>query len=170
MAGVEIEEWAAARPRSQASPKIELRAAALGRGVFATEAIAAGEVLIALAHVFVAAAEQYTIQLDEDRHQAGTGEIDDFLNHCCEPSAALDVERLCFVAVRPLAPGDEVTFNYLTSEWDMAEAFTCRCGADRCFGNIRGFRHLSRAQQDSLAPSITPFLRRKRASGLPSAA
>jgi len=158
------------RTRSQASPKIELRTAAIGQGVFATEAIAAGELLIALAHVFVAAAEQYTIQIDEARHQAGTGEIDDFLNHCCEPGAALDVERLCFVAVRPLAPGDEVTFNYLTSEWDMAEAFTCRCGADGCVSNVRGFRHLSRAQQDALAPFITPFLRRMRASGLPSAA
>lgn len=158
------------RTRSQASPKIELRTAAIGRGVFATQAIAAGEVLIALAHVFVAAAEQYTIQIDEARHQAGTGEIDDFLNHCCEPSAALDVERLCFVAVRPLAPGDEVTFNYLTSEWDMAEAFACRCGADRCFGNIRGFRHLNGEQQAALAPLVTPFLRRMRASGLPSAA
>lgn len=158
------------RARAEASPKIELRTAAIGRGVFATGSIAAGEVLIALAHVFVAAAEQYTIQIDAERHQAGTGEIDDFLNHCCEPSAVLDAERLCFVAARPLAPGDEVTFNYLTSEWDMAEAFVCRCGADRCFGNIRGFRHLSRAEQDSLAASITPFLRRRRGSGLPSAA
>lgn len=158
------------RARTVASPKIELRASALGRGVFAREAIAAGEVLIALAHVFVAAPEQYTIQIDATRHQAGTGEIDDFLNHCCEPSAALDAERLCFVAARALAPGDEVTFNYLTSEWDMAEAFTCRCGADRCFGNIRGYRHLSRADKERLAPLVTPFLRRMAAADLPSAA
>ncbi|MCY1066666.1 SET domain-containing protein [Nannocystis sp. RBIL2] len=166
----EWENREASRPRSVASPKIELRTTDLGRGVFATEAIAAGELLIAVAHVFVAEAGQYTIQLDDDRHQAGTGEIDDFLNHACEPNAALDAERLCFVAVRPLASGDEVTFNYLTSEWDMAAAFECRCGAQRCFGTIRGFRHLSREQQDSLAAAITPFLRRKRASGLPSAA
>lgn len=168
MAGAErLQDLAGSRdaaespPRSVASPKIELRAAALGRGVFATEAIAAGELLIRLAPVFVATAGQYTIQLDEDRHQAGTGEIDDFLNHCCEPSAALDAEQLCFVAVRPLAPGDEVTFNYLTSEWDMAEAFACRCGAGRCFGDIRGFRHLGRDRQEALAALVTPFLRRR---------
>lgn len=150
--------------------KVELRGAASGLGVFAREAIAAGEVLMALAPVFVAAPARHTIQLDAERHQAGTGEIDDFLNHCCEPNAALDVERLCFVATRAIGAGEEITFNYLTSEEDMAEAFSCQCGASGCFGEIRGFRHLSRADQDRLAPLLTPFLRRKRAADLPSAA
>jgi hypothetical protein len=36
----------------------------------------------------------------------------DLLNHCCEPKA----ERLGFVAVRPLAADDEVTFDERTSD------------------------------------------------------
>ena len=65
---------------------------------------------------------------------------------------------------------EEITFNYLTSEWDMAEAFECRCGAERCLGNIRGFKHLTPAEQAGLEPLLTPFLRSLRALGLPSAA
>ena len=128
------------------------------------------EVLIALAHVFVGAPGRHTIQIDGERHQAGTGEIDDFLNHHCQPSAYLDAERLCFVAARDIAAGEELTFNYLTSEWDMAEAFECRCGAESCLGNIRGFKHLTPAEQARLEPLLTPFLRSLRALGLPSAA
>lgn len=152
-------EFGAPRLRAWSTQKIELRTAEIGQGVFAREAIAAGEVLIALAHVFVGAPERHTIQIDGERHQAGTGEIDDYLNHCCEPNARLDAERLCFVAARAIAPGEELTFNYLTSEWDMAEAFDCRCGAERCLSKIRGFRHLPADEQDRLLPLLTPFLR-----------
>ncbi|HEY8376297.1 MAG TPA: SET domain-containing methyltransferase [Nannocystis sp.] len=155
-------EWAEVRVRAWSTPKIELRRAEIGQGVFAREAIAAGEVLIALAHVFVGAPERHTIQIDGERHQAGTGEIDDYLNHSCDPNAALDAERLCFVAIRAIAPGEEVTFNYLTSEWDMAEAFDCRCGAEHCLSKIRGFRHLPPEEQDRLLPLLTPFLRAQR--------
>lgn len=165
------ETGATARLRAWSSPKIELRAAEIGRGVFAREAVAAGEVLIALAHVFVGAAGRHTIQIDAERHQAGTGEIDDFLNHHCQPSAYLDAERLCFVAARDIAAGEEITFNYLTSEWDMAEAFECRCGGERCLSKIRGFRWLSPVERERLAPHLTPFLRALRgARDLPSAA
>lgn len=165
--GAEGGKW---RARTWASSKVELRAGEIGYGVVAREAIAAGEVVIAPAQVFVAAAHRHTIQLDADRHQAGTDEIDDYLNHACAPNLRLDAERLCFVAVRPIAPGEQLTFNYLTSEWDMAEAFDCSCGAPGCFGKIRGFRWLSRAQQEALVPLLTPFLRRMLAASLPTAA
>lgn len=158
------------RERAWSSAKIELREGELGRCVVATGAIAAGEVLIALAHVFVGAASRHTIQLGEGLHQAGTGEIDDYLNHACEPNVALDAPRRCFVAVRAIAPGEELTFNYLSSEWDMAEAFDCRCGWGRCVGKIRGFKHLSPAQQEEIRPLLTPFLRGVALVSLPSAA
>ncbi len=151
------------RERASWSEKIELREGEIGLGVVAREPIAAGEVLVALAHVFVGSPEQHTIQVDEDRHQAGTREIDDYLNHACEPSARLDAERLCFVAARDIAPGEAVTFNYLTSEWDMVAPFDCMCGSPRCFGQIRGFRHLTPEEQARLEPLLTPFLLRMRA-------
>lgn len=149
------------RARSWSSPKIALRPGAEGLGVFACDAISASEILIALAHVFVDRPARHTIQLDARRHQAGTGEIDDFLNHSCAPNTALDFERLELVATRPIARDEELSFNYLTSEWDMAAPFTCRCGAPHCHGSIRGFRHLSSGQQEALVPWTSSYLRRR---------
>ncbi len=150
-------------PRAQtwSSAKIALLPGAEGIGVFAREAISTGETLIALAHVFVEHAQRHTIQLDAHLHQAGTGEIDDFLNHSCAPNSALDFERLELRAVRPIAAGEELSFNYLTSEWDMASPFTCVCGAPHCHGLIRGFRHLNAEQQEALAPVASAYLRRR---------
>ncbi len=148
------------RAQTWSSPKIELRPGADGIGVFACEAISAGETLLALAHVFVEHPERYTIQLDEHLHQAGTGEIDDFLNHSCAPNAALDFERLELRAIRPIAQGEELNFNYLSSEWDMATPFACACGAAGCHKLIRGFRYLDAEQQEALALRASPYLRR----------
>ncbi len=166
------------RARTWATPKIELRQRCMlsaDFGVLAREVIPAGSVLMALAHVFVERAGRHTIQVDARRHQAGTGEIDDYLNHSCDPNCALDFTRLELVSRRAIAPGEELSFNYLTSEWDMAAPFTCHCGAcDRLAGTpsdshgsrdgrdgrlIRGFRHLSPAEQDLLAPLASPYLR-----------
>ncbi|WP_366524565.1 SET domain-containing protein-lysine N-methyltransferase [Nannocystis sp.] len=152
------------RARTWSSPKIELRPGAEGLGVFAVEAISAGEVLMAIAEVFVEQRAQHTIQIDEHRHQAGTGEIDDYLNHSCDPNCALVFDRLELVALRPLVAGEELSFNYLSSEWDMAAPFRCGCGAAGCMRSISGFRWLAPAEQDALAPLASPYLRQRLAA------
>ncbi len=148
------------RARTWSSPKIELRAVTGGLGVFARESMAAGEVLLALGHVFVEQRARHTIQLDARCHQAGTGEIDDYLNHSCDPNCALNFERLELHARRPLAAGEELSFNYLSSEWDMAAPFRCECGATNCVGEVRGLRHLEPAAQELFASLASPYLRR----------
>jgi len=152
------------RARTWSSPKIQLRPGPEGLGVFAVEAISAGEVLMAIAEVFVEQRARHTIQIDEHRHQAGTGEIDDYLNHSCDPNCALAFERLELVARRPLVAGEELSFNYLTSEWDMAAPFVCGCGAAACMGTVAGLRHLAPAAQDALAPLVSPYLRQRLAA------
>ena len=149
-------------PRSEAwaSPTLELRVDDAGDlGVFAREAIEPGEVLVALAHRFVTDRDRHTIQLGEDLHQAFTNEIDDYVNHSCDPNAALDFDRLELVALRPIAAGEEVRSHYLTFEWEMVAPFACHCGAPACLGEIRGFAHLDPDEQDELIASASPYLR-----------
>jgi SET domain-containing protein len=155
------------RPQTWSSPKIELRQGSEGLGVFALAAIEVGEVLVCLRHVFVDKPERHTIQLDEHVHQAGTGEMDDYFNHSCDPNAYLDFQRVQFVARKPIVAGEEISFNYLTSEWDMAAPFTCGCGTPACVGEIRGFLHLTPEQREVLVPWISPYLQRRLAD-LPS--
>jgi hypothetical protein len=153
------------RERAWVSELVEVRPFGEGRALVATGSIPPGTRLIALAHVFVDLPSKYTIQLGEHLHQAGTEEADDFMNHSCAPNVTIDFEALEVRSILPIAAGELVTFDYNICEWDMREPFSCRCGASRCIGEIRGFRHLTAAQRRSLEPYLSPYLRRRLAEG-----
>nr|POE81221.1 hypothetical protein CFP56_78529 [Quercus suber] len=45
---------------------------------------------------------------------------------------------------RPLRKGEDVTFFYPSSEWDMQQPFQCNCGSSKCVGEIKGAKYLSK--------------------------
>ncbi|KAI1496401.1 hypothetical protein F5X99DRAFT_424691 [Biscogniauxia marginata] len=47
---------------------------------------------------------------------------------------------------RGLKPGEELTFFYPSTEWHMAQPFTCLCAAPTCRGRISGARDMTPAQ------------------------
>ncbi len=60
-----------------------------------------------------------------------------YMNHSCNPNAAcLGDEAL--VAIRDIFPGDEVAYDYATSEIDewLWPDWECRCGAPNCRGVV----------------------------------
>ena len=139
--------------------RTEVRASPLGRGVFVTAPIGAGETVVELPPVFDNTAGRHTIQVAERRHQAFTRNVDDFVNHSCAPTCRVDAVALQMVALVPLEVGQELTFNYLTTEWDMTDPFVCSCDGERRL--IRGFGHLTPEQQTSLASLLTPWLQER---------
>jgi hypothetical protein len=48
------------------------------------------------------------------------------------------------LALKPIAPGDEFTFFYPSTEWFMAEPFLCSCGEANCIGTIKGAKELTK--------------------------
>ena len=137
--------------------------------VTAREAIGAGEVILPFHGEVVERPTRTTLQLSRSEHldvpPGLTLEqvLDDypwrFLNHSCEANGTLRDREL--VALRPIRSGEQVTFDYNTTEYDMSTPFACRCGARGCEGQpVRGFRHLSRAEQESLRPHLAAYLRR----------
>jgi len=60
----------------------------------------------------------------------------DLINHCCEPNLGL-MGQIVLVARRAIAAGEELTFDYETSETEQTP-FDCCCGAARCRGRIDG--------------------------------
>ena len=90
-----------------------------------------------------------------------------FLNPACRPNAAVMGRRL--VAIREIAAGEEVTFNYNCNEYDMESPFRCRCGD--CEGvRVRGYRYLSAADRERLGQidhelQVLCDLRRRELSG-----
>jgi hypothetical protein len=55
-----------------------------------------------------------------------------------------------------IAHGEQITFDYTTTELDMAERFLCLCGTSGCDGLVRGYAHLSPAAQRARAGRIPP--------------
>lgn len=59
-----------------------------------------------------------------------------FLNHSCAPNVGVRGNVL-FVAMRPIAAGEELTIDYAMID-DEDYELTCRCGAAGCRGTISG--------------------------------
>lgn len=84
-----------------------------------------------------------TLQVDIGRHIMMQPEHLQYINHSCDPNVFFDTYAMQVVALRPIQKGDELTFFYPSTEWDMAQPFTCFCGSHRCLGQIRGAAHIS---------------------------
>ena len=83
----------------------------------------------------------------------------------CEPNVAFDVERWALVALSPVAPRDELTFFYPSTEWTMASPFDCACQSPRCLRRIAGASH---APAGSLSGRVlAPHIKRLLTGALP---
>ncbi|EJD39603.1 hypothetical protein AURDEDRAFT_116124 [Auricularia subglabra TFB-10046 SS5] len=94
-----------------------------------------------------------TVQISQTEHVELNSDLI-YVNHSCAPSLEFDVspERMEVRVARgrPLAPGDELTFFYPSSEWEMAQPFACRCGESVCKGWIAGARQMGRTRMQGM--------------------
>lgn len=60
-----------------------------------------------------------------------------YLNHACEPNAVV-IERVRIVAKRSIAPGEEITIDYASTEEDPEWHMPCSCGSAHCRRVVRG--------------------------------
>jgi hypothetical protein len=63
-------------------------------------------------------------------------------------------------ALRPIAAGEEITFDYATFEYEVENvAAPCLCGAAKCRGRVPGFRHLPADVKARYGEYIAEYLR-----------
>ena len=84
-----------------------------------------------------------TLQTGIKRHITLIPEFLQYTNHSCDPTAFFNTTSMEFICLSPLQPGDELTFFYPSTEWDMAQPFSCHCGSPECLHVISGAAHLS---------------------------
>jgi hypothetical protein len=65
------------------------------------------------------------------------------------PNAA-QIATASLIARRSIAAAERLTFDYVSTEWDMAAPFDCACGAASCRGRVAGFRYLTPEQKAAL--------------------
>ena len=143
------------------SPKIIIKKTLKGKSLVAQKPIKEDSVLIKFEGTIINQPTKFSLQIDEGKHLDGPGNIDDYLNHSCAPNAHIDFSNISLKALRHIKKGEEITFNYLTTEWDMASKFECQCKNKNCLHHIYGFKYLTLQQKQKLKPLLSPFLRNK---------
>ncbi|MEV6557475.1 SET domain-containing protein-lysine N-methyltransferase [Nocardia sp. NPDC051756] len=125
-----------------------------GRGVFAARRWQVGDLVIS-ARVIASVPERTThsFQTAIDTHR----EFDEparLLNHSCEPDLGIRDNAFGafdFVALRPISDGEELTWDYASSEYRSIAVPECHCGAATCRRTITGYKYLTPAQRTRLA-------------------
>ncbi|WP_082448460.1 MULTISPECIES: SET domain-containing protein [unclassified Sphingomonas] len=146
----------------------------LGKAVFANTAITEGARLFPFTGPRLRAArvpqqllgnsDRY-VQVTPDEYMGPSGRIDDLVNHSCDPNAGLRFadDGVWLVALRDIAAGEEVAWDYSTtlseSNWHML----CQCRAPECRRVIGNFAGLPPERQEWFRAKgvVAPYLRRR---------
>jgi hypothetical protein len=143
-----------------------------GKGVFTTRPFARGNLLVVWDGDLVSGAELkeltteqriFSLQVDDDLHQVTP--IDkifagDFINHSCEPNAGLS-DAISLVALRDIRSGEEICFDYATSDSNIYSEFSCECGQAACRGFVRHDDWRRADLQRKYSSAFSPYLRRR---------
>jgi hypothetical protein len=133
------------------SPKTEVRDSPIhGKGLFAREPIARGEI-VAIKGGYVVTASEWArleptlgsaeIQLADGMFMAPVradhrnGSML-YTNHSCDPNLALQ-GQIVLVAMRDVAVDEELTIDWATTD-DLDYEVVCHCGSPACRGTITG--------------------------------
>jgi len=157
---------------------VEVRPSSIeGLGVFAARAFRAGERIRRLNVVREVTAEaplreQLGERFDHCTYPDGKvlllGFPDRHVNHSCAPSAyeAFEGDVSFLVARRDIAAGEEITCDY-NINISGGTAWPCRCGAERCLGEVAGdYFLLPRWLQREYRPLLAPWFVRRHAERL----
>ena len=152
----------------------------LGKAVFATHGFSEGETIIRFSGRRVAAArvpgdisgasDRY-VQVAEDEYLGPSGRIDDLINHSCNPNTGLRFtdKGVFLVALRDIAEGEEIAWDYSTTLKESGWAMHCLCGSAGCRGTIADFATLPADRQhwylerDVVAPHLIAATRERAA-------
>jgi SET domain-containing protein len=83
--------------------------------------------------------QNYAMQIETDYHltSGGLQNDADYFNHSCNPNAGLR-GQIVLIAMRDIAPGEEVCFDYAMCEADPTFEMECACGQSNCRHLITG--------------------------------
>lgn len=162
-----LEPYPAGTILATSCPLVSVLVETSQRRLIATQAIRTGDTLFTLEGRESDIPTRYSIQIGLHEHLDSDDLADDasrvrdrfwmYLNHSCAPSAGIRGREV--VALHDIAPGEGVTFDYNTTEWEMASPFDCHCRAPDCVGRVAGYRRLNITQRSRIQPYVSEYLR-----------
>lgn len=160
------------QPTGFISPKLEGRLIDNkgGRAVFARERVRAKEVLVVWGGEVVTGdmlshmsddKHRLSIQIEEDLYLVtGMEGPADWVNHSCDPNAGL-VGQVVLVALRDIRVGEEICFDYSTSDGSPYDEFDCGCGAKTCRHHVTGDDWKLPELQVRYVGHFSPYIQRR---------
>jgi len=159
---------------SYLSPKTIVKESRIhGRGLFARQPVAKGEI-VAIKGGYILAAST----LPEVERRLGPAEIPVadgffigplneleregamiFTNHSCDPNVGVQ-GQIVFVAMREIEAGEELTHDWATTDDDTYE-MACNCGTANCRGTVTGQDWRRRDLQERYRGYMSWYLQRK---------
>ena len=84
------------------------------------------------------------LQIEENSFIGSSGKVDDYVNHSCDPNCGLEFtgDRIYLKSIKPIKRGEELTFDYATSQKSFPFRFHCRCGSSDCRGEIGDYNEI----------------------------
>jgi uncharacterized protein len=140
-----IQSWISPKTQKGLPSKID------GKGIFAKEPIAKGEVVfIRSGHIIDRQTLESNRNIIKDSEAAITDDlylapltdaelprVMVYANHSCDPNAGTQ-SNIVWVALRDIKPGEEITLDYATHFAQSDYVMVCNCGAPCCRGKITG--------------------------------
>ena len=143
--------------------KIKIRLTEKGKSIFAICQIERHEIIVRFERNFTNQPSNKTLRIAENTHQLSreSHSMENFINHSCEPNGYINFKDMTLRALRRINEGEEITYNYLTADWDDEDVFDCKCGSARCLKKVHGFKNLSFVEKQKLKRFLSPFLKKK---------
>ncbi|MCX6289029.1 MAG: SET domain-containing protein [Bacteroidetes bacterium] len=113
-------------------------------GLYTTAPFCKGDIIIDFGSSKIVTTPNYlTVQIGEDKHIHLSPEYLQYTNHACEPNVLFNTSTMQLECLTDVAIGDELTFFYPATEWEISQTFNCHCGKPACVGLIKGASELS---------------------------
>jgi uncharacterized protein len=140
-----------------------------GKGIFASEDIPAGTLLLQIKGELISFEEtktlgdreSYCLQIDKDKYILPQYPFFLF-NHSCNPNCGIkDGQNLCTIA--PVLKGYELRWDYSTSMLEKSWTLECDCGEINCRKRITDFDQLPQQLQQTYINQgiVMPFILRQ---------
>jgi len=103
-----------------------------------------------------------SIQIDVDQFVLGpdSREPGDSINHSCSPNCGMR-NATQLIAMREIAVGEELTYDYATSDTSDYDEFECACGSDNCRARVSGNDWKLPDLQSRYQKIFSPYVQRK---------
>jgi hypothetical protein len=115
--------------------------------------------------------EDYYLQVGDNLFLGPSGEIDDYINHSCDPNSGVVIEGKTskLIAIETIECGEEIRFDYSTTMYRPVLVMKCWCGSHNCREKVVDFIYLpEEVQAKYIALGVVPQYITRRVNGKPS--